>query len=166
MWYRASLLVPLAILTLAMGDSPAPLPMAEVITVSEKPLELFSLSERRDSVALREARRFGVPRRIVYAVTHSEVYDGDSTAVSRAGAVGIFQIMPVNHGAYQEECYGGRHITDMARNACVGVNLLRDYREQEGSWGAALRRYLGFKTNVRAWMDYTDDIIEYMLELD
>lgn len=146
-----------------LGHSPRPLPVADPIVVSGRPLEL---SERRDSVAFREARRFGVPWRIIYAVTHAEVYSGDSTAVSSAGAVGIMQIMPVNHRAYPKECYGGRHITDMTRNACVGVNLLRDYREQTGSWGAALRRYLGFKTNVRAWMDYTDDIIEYMVELD
>ena len=143
--------------------SPKPLPMADVIVVSQKPL---AMSERRDSVALYEGRRFGVPRRIVYAVTHAEVFSGDSTAVSSAGAVGIFQIMPVNHQAYREECYGGRDITDMARNACIGVNLLREYREQEGSWGAALRRYVGFKTNVKAWMDYSDDIIDHMVRLD
>lgn len=151
---------------LFVTHEPTPLPIADTIVVSQKPLELFSPSERRDSVALREARRFGVPRRIVYAVTHSENFGGDSTAVSTAGAVGILQIMPMNHDAYREECYGDRHITDMARNACIGVNLLREYREQEGSWSAALRRYVGFKRNVQAWMSYADDIIDHMVGLD
>ena len=149
------------------AHSPRPLPMADPIVVSQRPLELFSLSDQRDSVAYREARRFGVPWRIAYAVTHSENYSGDPLARNpRSGAVGIFQIHPSNFNAYREECYGDREITDLLRNACVGVRLLYDYREQEGSWGAALRRYLGFKTNVRAWMSYTDDIINHMVGLD
>ncbi len=165
MWRRALVLIPLAFVTFAM-HSPKPLPMADPIDVNKRPLELFSASERRDSVAYREARRFDVPWRIAYAVTHAENFGGDSTAVSRVGAVGIFQIHPVNFNAYLVECYGGSDITDMARNACVGVNLLREYREQEGGWGGALRRYLGFRTNVRAWMAYTDDIIDHMVKLD
>ncbi len=153
-------------LTLLMGHTAKGLPMADPIVVSAKPLALFSLSERRDSVAFREAKRLGVPWRIVYAVTHSENYSGDSTAVNRSsGAIGIFQIHPINFNAYPE-CYGDRHITDMARNSCVGIMLLAYYRAQEGSWGAALRRYLGFRTNVSAWMSYTDDIIDHMARLD
>jgi hypothetical protein len=54
----------------------------------------------------------------------------------------------------------------MARNACIGVNLLREYREQEGSWSAALKRYVGFKLNIQAWLDYSDDIIDHMVDLD
>ena len=159
-------LITVAFLSLLL-HSPKPLPWAGPIVVSEKPLELFSVSEQRDSVAFRQAQRFGVPWRIVYAVTHSENYSGDPKATNRrTGAAGIFQIHPVNFNSYREECYGDRHITDIARNACVGVNLLREYWEQEGGWGAALRRYLGFKTNVGAWMQYTDDIIGHMVDLD
>ena len=148
--------------------SPRPLPMAQPIVVSQKPLSLFSVheqSERRDSVVLREARRLGVPRIVAYAVTHAETYSGDSTAVSSAGAVGIMQIMPANFDSYPE-CYGARHITDMKRNACVGLRLLSDYRDEEGSWAGALKRYVGFKTNVMAWMAYADDIIDHMVDLE
>jgi len=145
------------------ADVPPSLPMSAPIIVSER---LLTLSERRDSIVSQEARRFEVPWLIAYAVTHAENYSGNPEAISSAGAVGIMQIMPKHHEAYHEECYRGRVIVDMQRNACIGVNLLRDYREAEGSWGAALRRSLGFRHNIQAWMDYTDDIIDHMVALD
>ena len=155
----------LLLMTVFAMHSPKPLPMADPILVYLRPLATYDLSERRDSVVLREARRLGVPRIVAYAVTHAETYNGDSTAVSSAGAVGIMQIMPGNFNAYPE-CYMDRHITDMQRNACVGLRLLSDYRDEEGSWAGALRRYVGFKTNVKAWMAYADDIIDHMVGLD
>ncbi len=162
----------------------SPLPMAAPLVVSAKPLALFPMSERRDSVVLREARWAGLPERIAYAVTHAENWGGDTTAVSTAGAVGVMQIMPVHWDAWRVECYGDRKIVDMHRNACIGVHLLLDYHgeavatreallgrrlsvvERSRLWGRVLRRYLGFRRNIKAWMQYTDDIIAHMVLLD
>ena len=119
-----SLLVPLAVLTLAMGDSPAPLPMAEVITVSEKPLELFSLSDQRDSLVSREARKQSVPVWLALSIAHAENWSGDSVAVNPySGAIGLLQIHPVNFGRFPE-C--GEPIVNRTVNVCYGITILRN----------------------------------------
>ena len=117
-----------------------------------------------DSIVAYEARRAGVPVSIALAVSRAENYSGDSTAVSSVGAVGILQIHPVNFGRFEEEC--GPSITNRHTNACYGMLLLRRYYQETQSWGAALRRYLGFRKNVKAWMDYTDDIIDNLVGVD
>ena len=113
-----------AVLTLAMGDSPAPLPMAEVITVSEKPLELFSLSDQRDSLVSREARRQSVPVWLALSIAHAENWSGDSVAVNPySGAIGLLQIHPVNFGRFPE-C--GEPIVNRTVNVCYGLTILRN----------------------------------------
>lgn len=151
---------------MASSNVPNRLPVAKPLIVTGSYAISYDLSAVRDSVVFREAARFNVPWRIAYAVTHSENYSGDSTAVSSAGAVGILQIHPINFGVYPETCYGERHITDMSRNACVGVRLLRGYYDQTGSWSAALRKYLGYKRNTKALLAYLDDIVDHMAGLD
>jgi len=160
--------LPFVALVSIMASSSVPnrLLIAKPLVVTGGYTISYDLSTVRDSVVFREAARFNVPWRIAYAVTHSENYSGDSTAVSSAGAVGIMQIMPSNFNVYPETCYGERHITDMSRNACVGVRLLRMYYDETGSWSAALRKYLGFKKNTKALLAYFDDVIDHMAGLD
>lgn len=120
------LLVPLALVTFAMGHTPRPLPMAEVIVVSQRPLSLFNLSDQRDSLVVREARRQGVPEWLALSIAHAENWGGDSTAVNPySGAIGLLQIHPINWELYATLC-GTAHITDRRRNVCVGVAILKD----------------------------------------
>lgn len=145
--------------------APDPVVTAEPIYAA---LPSYYLPEHRRNNAVRyEAKRWGVPYRIAYAVSHAENYSGDSTARNpRTHALGIMQIHPVNFGTLDHLCYGAGDMTQLRRNACFGMVLLRGYYDQTGSWSAALKLYLGFKNNVQAWMDYTDDIIDHMAGLD
>ena len=118
-----SLLIPLAVLTLAM-HGPKVLPMAAPIVVSQKPLELFSLSDQRDSLVSREARKQSVPVWLALSIAHAENWSGDSVAVNPfSGAVGIGQIHPVNFGRFPE-C--GENILNRHTNVCYMMRILRD----------------------------------------
>ena len=144
------------------------LPIAKPLVVTGTYKTSVDFSEYRRNTAVRyEAKRWGVPYRIAYAVSHAENFSGDSTAVNkRTGATGVMQVHPMNFGTFDFECYGPGDMTNLRRNACTGMLLLRGYYDLTGSWGAALRKYVGFKTNIDALLSYTDDIIEYMVGLD
>ena len=111
-------------LTLMFHHTPQGLPWAAPIVVSERPLELFSLSDQRDSLVAREARRQAVPVWLALSISHAENWRGlDSTATnSFSGAIGLMQIIPANWGLYPE-C-GTAHITNRRRNVCMGVSIL------------------------------------------
>ncbi len=142
-------------------------PMAIAVPIMATLPAYYRPEHRRDNAVRYEAKRWGVPYRIAIAVSHAENYSGDSTATNeRTGAIGIMQIHPGNFGAYDRDCYGPGDMTNLRRNACYGMVLLKGYYLQTGSWGAALRLYLGFKTNIKAWMSYSDDIIQHMAGLD
>lgn len=90
-----------------------------------------------------EALRVGISPDMALAVSFTENWGGDSLAVSRAGAVGVMQIMPRVWGkAFIKEC-GEAPLTNLRRNACVGVRVLAHYRARYGNWNQALRAYNG-----------------------
>ena len=117
------LLAPLVVLTLHI---PRGLPWASTIEVTEKPLELFSLSDQRDSLVSRSARKQGVPVWLALSISHAENWQGlDSTATNPfSGAVGLMQIIPANWGLYPK-C-GTAHITNRKRNVCMGISILAE----------------------------------------
>ncbi len=112
------------LVTLTLYHSPVSLPMADAIIVSAKPLELFSLSDQRDSLVAREARRQGVPVWLALSIAHAENWRGlDSTATNvYSGAIGLMQIHPINFGKFPE-C--GENITNRYTNVCYGLTILR-----------------------------------------
>ena len=151
-----------SLMTLAT-HSPRPLPMANPIVVSQRPLELLSLSEQRDSLVAREARRQGVPEWLALSIAHTENWGGDSTAVNPfSGAVGLLQIHPVNFGRFPE-C--GENITNRYTNVCYGLTILRHclapmLEETLSCFGGATslagRRAYNLDVNRRtrlAWLD-------------
>ncbi len=116
------LLIPLAFVTFAM-HSPKPLPMADPIIVSERPLSLFNLSDQRDSLVAREARKQSVPVWLALSIGHTEVWGGDSTAINpHSGAAGLMQIHPDNFGRFPE-C--GENVLNRQQNVCMGITILR-----------------------------------------
>jgi len=159
--------LPLPFLTLFIHGQ-EPLPIAQPLIVTGSYTTSVDLREYRRNAAVRyEARRWDVPYRIAYAVSHAENYNGDSTALNpRTGAIGILQIHPVHFGALAGVCYGSGSMTNLKRNACYGMKILRGYYDQTGSWSAALRKYLGYKTNTKALLAYLDDVIDHMAGLD
>ncbi len=148
------LLAPLVLLTLAT-HTPAPLPMAEPIVVSKKPLSLFSISEQRDTLVAREARRQGVPVWLALSIAHAENWTGDSTAVNpRSGAIGLLQIHPVNFGRFPE-C--GENIRNRYTNVCYGIQILGHCIESAEDLSQALSCYGGATRNSTR-RKYVDDV--------
>jgi len=88
--------------------------------------------------------RVGISPEMALAVSFTENWGGDSLAVSRAGAVGVMQVMPRVWGrSFLREC-GSEPLTNLRRNACVGVRILAHYRSRyDGDWNLALRAYNG-----------------------
>lgn len=107
------------------------------------------LSRERDSIVSVEAFRAGVPINKSLAISHTENWIGDSTAVSTSGAVGLMQIMPSYwENAFPDQCYGVGNLFNRKRNACVGVRVLRHYYIEHGNWDQAVRSYLGTTDSV------------------
>jgi soluble lytic murein transglycosylase-like protein len=140
---ESKLLVAVVAVTLALypPHTAAPLPMAEVIVVSQKPLSLFNLSDQRDSLVVREARRQGVPEWLALSIAHAENWGGDSTAVNPfSGAVGLGQIHPVNFGRFPE-C--GENIYNRQTNVCYMMRILVDCLSVNDTLADALACYGG-----------------------
>jgi len=157
--------LPLPFLLFFLHSTDPVVPIAAPIMVP--PPHYYIVEYRRNNAVRYEAKRWGVPYRIAYAVSHAESYSGDSLSVNmHSGATGIMQIMPSNFGTLDSLCYGPGDMTNLRRNACYGNLLLRGYYDQTGSWSAALRLYLGYKTNTAALLAYFDDVIDHMAGLD
>ena len=120
---KSWLIAPLLLLVL---HTPKGVPWTEAIVVTAKPLELFSLSDQRDSLVAREARRQDVPVWLALSISHAENWQGfDSTATNPfSGAIGLMQIIPENWDLYPE-C-GTAHITNRERNVCIGIAILAE----------------------------------------
>ena len=83
----------------------------------------------------RTAQRFELNARLVHAVVRAEsAYDPQ--AVSRAGAVGLMQLMPATAARY-----GVRDLRDPEDNLAGGVRYLRDLLLQFGDVQLALAAY-------------------------
>lgn len=109
----------------------------------EEPVVPLTLSEQRDSIITYEAMRIGVPLDLAIAVSHYENTSGDSMAVSVKGAVGLMQVMPRWwQDEFADDC-GKGSLFERQRNVCVGIHILKFYREEYGNWDRALRAYHG-----------------------
>jgi soluble lytic murein transglycosylase-like protein len=136
---------------------------------------------RRDSVVAHAAAEWGIPIPIALAVTWVEnctdrKCEGyDSTAVSSAGAVGIMQVMPFWGPGGEYDLSGQctkqsdppwswlvtpRNLVDMEINACIGMIVLKQYKEMYGDWNSALRAYNGALYKKEAGDNYVSKIVE------
>jgi len=124
-----------------LGYTP-PLPAAAPLRVLPPPLR--GPSEARDSIIAEEARAAGMPVALALAISHTENWGGDSTAVHRrSGATGLMQVMPtIWADSFFVEC-GDQPLTWRRRNACVGIQVALKYYRELGNWEDALRAYVG-----------------------
>lgn len=121
-----------------------------------------TLSEQRDSLVAREARRADVPVSLALAVSHVENWTGDSMAVSSRGAVGLMQVLPRYwQHEFEEEC-GCGSLFIRQRNACVGVRVLRHYLDKQPTVDKALRAYHGSLQLHTAGDQYVSLVLERM----
>ena len=133
--------------------SPKPVPMVKVLVVNQTPLSSYGLSEARDSLVVREARRQGVPTWLALSIAHAENWGGDSTAVNpHSGAIGLGQIHPVNFGRFPE-C--GENITNRYTNVCYMIRILRDC---EAEMLASVLNCYGGAKSLQGMRNYNLDV--------
>ena len=98
---------------------------------------------------------YGVPETVVYAVIRTES-DFDSGAVSRAGAVGLMQMMPetftwlTNDVLYDHLDEG--MLYDPETNIKYGTYYLSRLYDHYGSWELAFTAYNGGSGNLDKWL--------------
>ena len=134
-----ALLILLGILTIE--PKPPPAPTVRHSLPEQPSLESYSLSEQRDTLIARWAQgQEKVPLWLALGISHAEVWNGDSTAVNaRTGALGLFQIHPVNFGLYPQ-C--GEPIVNRRVNICYGFEVLVGCIEAVDSEGEVLNKSL------------------------
>lgn len=86
------------------------------------------------------ARRFGIPEAWIWAVMRVES-NGDSRAVSPAGAMGLMQIMPATWAELRIRYSLGADPFDVRDNIMAGASYLRAMHERYGNVTAMLAAY-------------------------
>lgn len=86
------------------------------------------------------ARRFGIPEAWIWAVMRVES-GGSSRAVSRAGAMGLMQIMPATWAGLRTRYGLGPDPFDVRDNIMAGTAYLREMHDRYGSASAMLAAY-------------------------
>jgi len=98
----------------------------------------------RTRLVYAEARRQGISPELALAVSQVENWGADTAAISKAGAVGLMQVMPFWTANESLSAYcGGRELRDPQINICFGVAILRDYLTRHHTQDQALRAYNG-----------------------
>ena len=86
------------------------------------------------------ARRFGISEAWIWAVMRVESR-GNSRAVSRAGAMGLMQIMPATWGTMRARYGLGPDPFDVRDNIMAGAAYLREMHDRYGNASAMLAAY-------------------------
>ena len=86
------------------------------------------------------ARRFGIPEAWIWAVMRVES-GGNSRAVSRAGAMGLMQIMPATWAGLRTRYGLGPDPFDVRDNIMAGAAYLREMHDRYGNASAMLAAY-------------------------
>jgi len=87
-----------------------------------------------DTFIAEAAARFGIPERWIRAVMQAES-GGDTRAVSRAGAMGLMQIMPATWAELRARYGLGADVFDPRDNILAGAAYLREMYDRFGSPG-------------------------------
>lgn len=99
-----------------------------------------AVADRVAAAVVREARRRRVSPSLVAGVLLVENAGMDTTARSRAGAIGLMQVMPFHAGGWGCD---SAELSELDANVCHGVGVLQMYLRRNASVTTALRRYNG-----------------------
>jgi membrane-bound lytic murein transglycosylase B len=129
------------IVTPATGLALAALLFAAAPTAVAEPLHGASADRRTavrataiDTFIAEASARFGIPERWIRAVMQAESA-GDPRAVSRAGAMGLMQIMPGTWAELRVRYRLGADVFDPRDNILAGTAYLREMYDRFGSPG-------------------------------
>ena len=102
------------------------------------------------------AREFGVPEQVLFAVIKSES-NFDPNAVSKAGAVGLMQLMPSTFRWLSDDVLGERldstMIYDPMTNIKYGACMLARLYDYYGNWDTAFAAYNAGIGTVNNWLE-------------
>lgn len=132
--------------------------IALVIRVGNEQYTYSSYPVKYASEVEAAAKKYGVSKYLIYAVIKAES-DFDPEAESRAGAVGLMQIMPVSFEWIQEGHSDGHDpsvtfedLRDPALNIDYGTHLLSILIDMYGNEETAVCAYNGGLGNVNSWL--------------
>ena len=109
-------------------------PVASTAHAQQTPVERPSRSDPYGAYIAEAAQRFGVPEAWIRAVMRVESA-GDVRAISRAGAMGLMQVMPATWAELRVRHRLGRNPYDPRDNILAGAAYLREMHDRYGSPG-------------------------------
>ena len=121
--------VAVAALVLAVGCAGAPLALAQ-----NRPAAPVAAADPVAGAVAEASRRFGVPEHWIRAVMRVESA-GDRNAVSRAGAIGLMQVMPATYAQLRRQYGLGADPFDIRDNIFAGAAYLRQMYDRYGAPG-------------------------------
>jgi hypothetical protein len=121
--------VAIAALVLAVGCAGAPLALAQ-----NRPSASVATADPVADAIAEASRRFGVPEHWIRAVMRVESA-GDRHAVSRAGAMGLMQVMPATYAELRRQYGLGADPFDIRDNILAGAAYLRQMYDRYGAPG-------------------------------
>ncbi|WP_267395725.1 MULTISPECIES: lytic transglycosylase domain-containing protein [unclassified Sphingomonas] len=135
-WRRsgAGSAVVVAVVLLSGGSASAP------ATAQDTPSARSAAVHPYSSHVAEAARRFGIPEAWLWAVMRVESA-GNARAVSRAGAMGLMQIMPATWAGLRTRYGLGPDPFDVRDNIMAGAAYLREMHDRYGNVSAMLAAY-------------------------
>lgn len=140
-----------------------------------------NLPAERDTMVVRIAKELAVPPTTALALAWVENRQADSTAISRAGAVGLLQVMPpaalrvrgnaagaaAREAFLREVCGDSVSLMQRECNVRAGLTIYRDYLHRYGGdEGRALAAYNGALAYPRAARRYVAAVRTYAAALE
>lgn len=133
-WGGVGSAVALAAVLLSGGATPVP------VMAQEMPAARSAAIHPYAGHVADASRRFGIPEAWIWAVMRVES-GGNARAMSRAGAMGLMQIMPATWVGLRARYGLGRDPFDVRDNIMAGAAYLREMHDRYGSVSAMLAAY-------------------------
>ena len=105
--------------------------------------------------------KYGLPIPLILSVMRKES-NFNPLAVSKAGAVGLMQVMPNIH----TKRYEGRNLYHISTNVDVGCQILREYLDTEGTLDKMFHAYLSKSAKPEVVDAYRNDIRRFWVKLE
>jgi len=134
-WRRSGVGSVLALAVVLLSGGVAPAPMAQ-----EMPAARSAAVHPYAAHVADASRRFGIPEAWIWAVMRVES-GGNARAVSRAGAMGLMQIMPATWAGLRTRYGLGPDPFDVRDNIMAGAAYLREMHDRYGNVSAMLAAY-------------------------